>query len=599
MAENKQTERWESPPKGAEYLLLAYLLQQLLTRSARLTPQKTAVWARTRNLTYRELDESSTQLAYLMLQRGLKRGDRVGIFFPKSVESLVCMFGALKAGGVYVPIDPQAPAERVRYIIENCGIRAMVTNAERLMSLGTTVFESLDYCVITDKRGFSAGNTRMLTWAMLGQFPSAPLPHVTLTENDLAYILYTSGSTGYPKGVMLSHRNALTFVDWCAETFKICAEDRLANHAAFHFDLSVFDVYNTIEAGATVYLVTEDVALFPTTVADFIETKQITVWYSVPSVLMQLLLHADLKSERLVHLRMVLFAGEVFPMKYLRRLADILPNTELFNLYGPTETNVCTYYRVERQRLAELDTLPIGRACENTEVFAVNDGGLIVTASEERGELYVRGPGVTYGYWNDAEKTKGQVIPNRFQTHFNENVYRTGDLVTLGNDGNYYYHGRRDGMIKSRGYRIELGEVESVLLRHPGVREAIVLAIPDELTGNRIKAIVAMHSPPDATIAELKQFCARRIPRYMIPEEIEFCESLPKTSNGKIDRVRLRERAILELGRVHRSQHPNATDGIAGQRKTTGVPHTRYGKYCQRDFGKNANSSAEDERNKR
>ena len=517
---------------------MAYILQQLLTRSASLYPEKPAVWARKRTLTYRELDERSTQLAHLLVRRGLKKGDRVGIFFPKAVESLVCMFGVMKAGGVYVPLDPQAPAERITYIIENCGIRVLLTNKERRAALGAAV-ENLDYCVMTDDSGSNGSGNKVVPWAMLSEYPASPAPQVLMTETDLAYILYTSGSTGRPKGVMLSHQNALTFVEWCAEKFKVRAEDRLSNHAPLHFDLSVFDVYNAMEAGATVYLVTEDLALFPTTLANFIEQQQITIWYSVPSALMLLLLHANMKAEKLPHLRTILFAGEVFPMKYLRQLAELLPNVELYNLYGPTETNVCTYYRVERDRLAGMDKLPIGIACENTEVFAVNDQDQIVTRPGEQGELYVRGPAVTYGYWADQEKTKKMVVPNRFQANFNESMYRTGDLVTLAEDGNYYFQGRRDSQIKSRGYRIELGEIESALLSHPAVREAAALAIPDDLIGNRIKAVVAPHETQQLKIADLQQFCATRIPKYMIPEQIEFLEALPKTSTGKIDRVRL------------------------------------------------------------
>ena len=523
---------------------MAYILQQLLTRSATRYPEKTAVWARNRSLTYRELNERSTQLAHLLRQRGLKKGDRVGIFFAKSVESLVCMFGVLKAGGVYVPLDPQAPAERIGYIIGNCGIRVLLTNKERRAALAADVVDSLDYCVMTDDSGSNGSGNKIVPWAMLGEFPASPDPQVTLTETDLAYILYTSGSTGRPKGVMLSHQNALTFVEWCAEKFQIRSDDRVSNHAPLHFDLSVFDVYNAIEAGATVYLVTEDLALFPTSLANFMASQRITVWYSVPSALMLLLLHSDLSAEKVPHLRTILFAGEVFPMKYLRQLADLLPSVELYNLYGPTETNVCTYYRVERERLAAMDKLPIGIACENTEVFAVSDEDQIVSKPGESGELYVRGPAVTYGYWADAEKTKKMVLPNRFQSNFNENMYRTGDLVTLAEDGNYYFQGRRDSMIKSRGYRIELGEIENALLSHPGVREAAAVAIPDEIVGNRIKAVVAAHAAQSLQPVELQHYCAARIPKYMIPEHIEFCESLPKTSTGKIDRVRLAQQGL-------------------------------------------------------
>jgi len=518
---------------------MAYVLQQFLSDSAFRYPEKTAVSARGRSLTYRELEELSNQLAHLLQQRGIRKGDRVGLFFPKCVESLVAMLGALKAGAVYVPLDPQAPAERIAYILGNCGVRVLITNAEKRHVLDTATLASLDFCILTDNPSGPLNGASVLPWSVLTDFPSDHAPQVTLTETDLAYILYTSGSTGRPKGVMLTHQNALTFVEWCAAKFQIRPEDQLSNHAPLHFDLSVFDVYNTLEAGATLHLVTEDIALFPTTLASFIENRGITVWYSVPSALTLLLLHANLKAEKMGQLRIILFAGEVFPMKYLRELTELLPHVELYNLYGPTETNVCTYYKVERERLASLEKLPIGIACENTEVFAVNEKDEIVVTPGQTGELYVRGPAVTYGYWADVEKTRKMVVPNRFQLNFAENVYRTGDVVQVGEDGNYYFLGRRDSMIKSRGYRIELGEIESALLSHPGVREVAAVAIPDDVIGNRIKAVVAPHAGDSLSPADLQKYCATRIPKYMIPELIEFCDSLPKTSTGKIDRVRL------------------------------------------------------------
>jgi len=501
------------------------------------------VWARGQSITYRQLDERSNQLAHFLREKGIQKGDRVGLFFPKSVESIVSMLGVLKAGGVYVPLDPQAPADRVGYIIGNCGIRVLITNGEKRAVLAPETLSTLECCLLTE--GTTEGTTEgqgagsdVIAWPSLAEFRATHAPQVNLIETDLAYILYTSGSTGRPKGVMISHQNALTFVEWCAAEFQVRSEDRLSNHAPLHFDLSVFDVYNTLEAGATVYLVTEDLAVFPTSLASFIESQAITIWYSVPSALMLLLLHGRLTPEKLKSLRTILFAGEVFPMKYLRQLAEVSQETDLYNLYGPTETNVCTYYKVERERLASLEKLPIGIACANTDTFSVTPEGRLA-AKGEAGELYVRGPGVTNGYWADEEKTHKMVVPNHFQEYFEEKMYRTGDIVTVGDDGNYYFQGRRDSMIKSRGYRIELGEIESALLSHPGVREAAVLAVPDEIIGNRIRAVVALHIAGSLGVLELQQYCASRVPKYMIPELIDLCAELPKTSTGKIDRVRL------------------------------------------------------------
>ncbi|HUO26931.1 MAG TPA: amino acid adenylation domain-containing protein [Candidatus Aquilonibacter sp.] len=523
---------------------MAYILQQLLQKSAQRYPEKLAVWARGRSIRYRELEQRSNQLAHLLRQNGVRKGDRVGIYFPKCVESVIAMLGVVKAGGVYVPLDPQAPAERIGYIIGNCGICGLITHAEKRRALDPVTLESLAFSLLTDEAPQTSKGSGVIPWTVLQEFPSDIAPSVTLTETDLAYILYTSGSTGRPKGVMLTHQNALTFVEWCAEKFHITSDDRLSNHAPLHFDLSVFDVYNALEAGASLYMVTEDLALFPARLASFLETQEITVWYSVPSALTLLLLHADLQADKLKKLRTILFAGEVFAMKYLQQLAERLPQTDLWNLYGPTETNVCTYYKVERERLPGMDKLPIGIACENTEVFAVNGDDEIITQAGGTGELYVRGPAVTCGYWADPEKTGRMVVPNRFQHNFEEKMYRTGDLVQLGADGNYYFLGRRDSMVKSRGYRIELGEIESALLSHPSVKEAVAIAVADDIVGSRIRAVVAFQDGIRLTAEELQHYCGTRIPKYMIPEAIEFRAELPKTSTGKVDRVQLAQESL-------------------------------------------------------
>lgn len=522
---------------------MAYLLTQLLTRSAQRFPERPAVWARGHSLTYGELEERSNQLAHMLRDRGLAKGDRVGLFFPKAVESVVAMFGVLKAGGVYVALDPSAPAGRIEYIIQNCGIRGLVSTSEKLRSLDPQQIPSVEFGLLAEQNAAPEA-TNHIPWAALSGFkgsrPPEPRQPTTL---DLAYIIYTSGSTGRPKGVMLTHQNALTFVEWCADEFQIKPEDHLSNHAPLHFDLSVFDVYNAMEAGACVYMIPEDVQLFPASLTRFIVEKQISVWYSVPSALVFLALHGRLGAADLSRLRIILFAGEVFPMKYLRQLAELVPHADLYNLYGPTETNVCTYYKVDRAALRAQDRLPIGRACLNTEVFAVDDQDRVITEPGAEGELFVRGPSVTPGYWGDPEKTHKMVVPNRFQPHLEENLYRTGDLVRLREGGDYDFLGRRDSQIKSRGYRIELGEIEAVLLAHESVREAAVVAVADEEIGARLRAFVTAHNGSALELSDLQHHCASKLPQYMIPERIQVREAMPKTSTGKIDRVRLASEA--------------------------------------------------------
>jgi amino acid adenylation domain-containing protein len=517
---------------------MTYLLPQILNESARRFPENIAVWAQNRTLTYRELEERSNQLAHLLRARGIKKGDRVGLYFSKSVESVISMFGVLKAGVAYVPLDPHAPVRRIEYIIGNCGLKALITTHSKLQTLASGILPDSGFTLLLDGSDALFKTDDAICWDALSAFPSSYPPACDFIETDLAYILYTSGSTGDPKGVMISHRNALTFINWCAETFRIRPDDRLSNHAPHHFDLSVFDIYNSILAGAAVHMISEEVALFPARLAEFIEEHRITVWYSVPSALIYLLLHGDLAHHSLNSLRMILFAGEPFAIKYLRQLAGNIPGAELYNLYGPTETNVCTYYCVDRSVLQQLDQLPIGKACSNTDVFAVNEDGKLISPGET-GELCVRGPSVTKGYWADREKTQRAVVRNPFQAHFSEDIYRTGDVVMLDEHGTYWYVGRRDSMIKSRGYRIELGEIETALYAHTAVKEAAVVAMPDQEIGNRIKAFVCTLQPGMLTKFDLQTHCASRIPKYMVPESIEFCEELPKTSTGKVDRKRL------------------------------------------------------------
>jgi amino acid adenylation domain-containing protein len=344
---------------------------------------------------------------------------------------------------------------------------------------------------------------------------------------------------------MISHRASLTFVSWACATFGLQATDRVSSHAPLHFDLSIFDLFATIKAGGTVVLVPEELSIFPVNLADFIEEQRIAVWYSVPSVLTRLVLHGELKRHRFSALHTVLFAGEVFPLKYLRQLTALLPHPRYFNLYGPTETNVCTYYPVSELPPEWTEPLPIGRACANTDTFAVTDQGTIASAGEV-GELYVRGPTLAKGYWGLPERSKEVFVANPIRpVLWEEKVYRTGDLVRVLADGNYLFLGRRDNMIKSRGFRIELGEIEAVLYRHPAIEEAAAIPVPDELAGNLIKAIIVTRPGQTPTRGDLEHFCAERLPRYMVPSMIEYAASLPKTSTGKIDRpLLIKEHAV-------------------------------------------------------
>ncbi len=525
---------------------MPYLLSQLLTRSAARDPDRVAVECEDQRLRYGELEAQSNQLAHVLAAHGVRRGDRVGIYLRKSLPAIVSIYAVLKLGAAYVPIDPGAPAPRLGYIVRNCGIRCLISANDRLGRLRQAFADGgpLEAVIVADwdapREAAGPPGARLVAWgATVPAAPAASLP-LPAIDTDLAYILYTSGSTGEPKGVMLSHRNGLTFVDWAAERFAITPADRLSNHAPLHFDLSIFDVFVAAHAGATLVLVPTETALFPLPLAQLIANAGITVWYSVPSALILLLTHLDLRQFALDRLRLILFAGEVFPVKYLRQLHEAVPHAALFNLYGPTETNVCTYYEVREIPPDRTEPFPIGRACENTEVFALDETGKLCGVGEV-GELWVRGSTVMQGYWGRPEDTARVLTQNPLQPHFPDRAYRTGDLVKLDEHGDYLFLGRRDNQIKSHGYRIELGEIETALYNHPAVREAAAVAIPDEQIGNRIQAFVALHQPGGVSASDLERYCLSALPRYMVPEQITIRDGLPKTSTGKVDR-----RALVE-----------------------------------------------------
>lgn len=512
---------------------MAELLQQLLTSTAQRTPGAVAVLAEDVTLTYSELDRLSNRTARGLHKRGIGRGDRVGILARKSPAAVIAVFAALKSGAGYVPLDPDSPEERLRLIARDSEIAAILSdeiNAERAAGLTGGGERNRDVLVI-DPQQASSEHPEDSDQALGG---------TGATGADLAYILYTSGSTGVPKGVMISHRASLTFVQWAASCAELRADDRVCSPAPLHFDLSVFDIFASCGAGACITVLPARMTMFPVRLAQWIAEQRVSVWYSVPSVLTMLATHGRLDAVDLSKLRAVIFAGEVFPAKHLSALIRQLPDARFFNWYGPTETNVCTWYEVPSGAAPLTAPVPIGKACTEVDAFAITDEGDRVSSAGQEGELFVSGPGLMSGYWAQPAKTLEALVTNPLPNASDELVYRTGDIVTLDQEGNYVFLGRRDGMVKTRGYRVELGEVESVLYEHPAVSEAVVLPVPDELLGNRLRAVIcAEHEPSREDVLE---HCRRRLPAYMVPDTIEFSDTLPKTSTGKVDRVLLRSR---------------------------------------------------------
>ncbi len=511
-------------------------LHQLLDISAWRFPDNVAVEeSESGKIRYGELARLSDRLRDRLQVIDVRVGDRVGICVRKSTDAVASLFGIMKAGAAYVPVDSTAPASRNAFIFHNCAVKVLIVEARLAEALDLELSKVGFAPEMIVLEGTGAGVPLAKALDRLDAVSPAPsVPSAVPDPSQLAYILYTSGSTGRPKGVMLSHGNAASFIDWCSDVFNPNEHDRFSSHAPFHFDLSILDIYLSLKHGATLVLVEEQLGKEPGRLAPWIADKKLTVWYSAPSILSLLAQFGKLDQHDYSPLRLVLFAGEVFPIKYLKLLKSLWAHPRCFNLYGPTETNVCTYYEVPRLvSESQTEPVPIGKACPHCEPLVVNEAGIEVAPGAE-GELCIAGPSVLEGYWDLPENTAKAFLPGR-ETRW----YRTGDIVVELPDANYKLLGRRDRMIKKRGYRIELGEIEVALYRHPAIKEAAVLAFPDD-DGVPIKAFTSTRNGSKLSIIELKRFCSENLPLYMVPDLFCSLESLPKTSTDKIDYQKLK-----------------------------------------------------------
>ncbi len=473
-------------------------------------------------LTYRELNERAARVAGFLVARRVRPGERVGLALPKNTDALTAVFGVLKAGAAYVPVDWTGPAERIATIFGNCDVQAIFTHSSR-----AALADGAKTSVVLGTDAVAGVNA--FTWDAVLAHDALEAPPAVRHADDLAYILYTSGSTGIPKGVTLTHRNATSFVDWCSSVFNPTEHDRFSSHAPFHFDLSILDIYVPIKHGAAVYLIPEDLGKKPKDLARFIAESGITVWYSTPAILALLGEFGGLDQFDYSSLRTVLFAGEVFPVKQLRRLVSQWPHPAYYNLYGPTETNVCTFARIPTPVPEDrTQPYPIGWPCSNCAALVLDDGREVEAGAE--GLLYISGDSVFSGYWGRTEET-ATVFIERDGVRW----YNTGDVVRQQGDEGFIYVGRRDRMIKRRGYRIELGEIESCLYKHASISEAAVVALPDPQAGMRVFACVVAPAGARPSIVQLKIFCSQNLPAYMNPDVFVFLDALPRTSTNKVN----------------------------------------------------------------
>jgi amino acid adenylation domain-containing protein len=519
-----------------------YTLPQTIDYSADKWPDKDAFRINGKGITYAALVQKANALAYALRDQGVKRWDRVGIFLDKSLESAIAIYGIWKAGAAYVPLDPQAPIARLAFIIQDCEIQVLITEDTKQEQVKQLVAETDLLCAM----GLSTSNEiRTLSWDDIYTAPHESAPTVQLMEQDLAYIMYTSGSTGVPKGLMHTHYSGLSYAKLSVATYDVQPEDRLGNHAPLHFDISTFGYFSGTLAGATAVIIPDVYSKFPASLSQLMADERLTIWYSVPFALIQLLLRGVLSDRDLSALRWVLFGGEPFPPKQLRALMQHWPQARFSNVYGPAEVNQCTYYHLPTLPDEADESIPLGQIWDNTEGLVVNEADELV-ASGEVGELLIRSPTMMRGYWKrpDLNQQAFYYRPSfteqndQQQNHF-DRFYRTGDLVKLQADGQYQFIGRKDHQIKTRGFRVELGEIEIALLSHEQVAEAAAF-LGAELEGSQqIEAAVLLKSGASLTVSALLEHIQNRLPWYAMPTQLVIVDTFPRTRNGKIDRQQL------------------------------------------------------------
>lgn len=488
-----------------------WLLHGWLQRTAETSPDAPAIVEGGRVTSFGELFRQAVSLASALAESGVSKGDRIALVLPKTTDAVVSLFATLFAGAVYVPIHPRWPRERIAATLEDSAARIAIEASDGAPRIR------------------DSGGAAVLSWTEALARPGAR-PLAASTPADPAFILFTSGSTGRPKGVVVSHRAAGAFVSWSARQFAVRPADRIACPAPLGFDLSTFDIFNMALRGAACVLVPESCVWIPRFLTRFLLEERITCWYSVPSVLILMLQDGGFASHSFPDLRLVLFAGEVFPGPSLARLQAALPRATCANLYGPTETNVVTWYETSKG-FDPSRPPPIGKPCPYAEV----------RMDASTGELLAGGDSLMCGYWGRPEETS-----RAFAVLEGKRYYRTGDRVAAGAAGNYIFQGRLDRQIKRRGYRIELGEIEAAFARHDAILEVAAVAHEDRECGTVITAFVRSRPGREMSLIEAKAHCAGLLPVYMLPDRVVALSAMPKGSRGKIDYRALALRAAGE-----------------------------------------------------
>jgi amino acid adenylation domain-containing protein len=489
------------------------LVHHFLEGSARRLPDKTALVCDGRRLTYGALDALADGLAARLRAAGVERGDRVAIFLDNSVEAVVALFAALKAGAVFVIVNPTTKADKVAYIVGNCRAAALVTDQRRLAAVADRLAALPRPPAVVPPAAEPAGR--------------GPVPPTI--DADLAGLIYTSGSTGRPKGVMTTHLNVVTAATSITTYLQNTEDDVIVNVLPLAFDYGLYQVFLAFKVGAT--LVLERSFTYPWAVIDTIVREGVTGFPIVPTI-SAILLQLDLSRADFSRLRYLTNTAAALPAAHIRRLRALFPHVAIYSMYGLTECK-----RVSYLPPAELDRriTSTGIAIPNTEVYIVDEHDRRVGPGVV-GELVVRGSHVTAGYWELPEETAARFRPG---PRPGERVLYTGDLFRMDAEGYLYFVGRRDDIIKTRGEKVSPREVEEVLHAHPAVAEAVVTGVSDPVLGQAIRAVIALRAGATATAADVLRHCRARLEDFMVPRHVEFVERLPQTATGKVARREL------------------------------------------------------------
>jgi amino acid adenylation domain-containing protein len=496
-----------------------------LEETTRQFPDKKALRCSDQSLTYLEVDRMANRLANALIERGVERGDRVAIFLPNTVEAVAAIFATLKAGGVFLVVNHTTKPDKLQYILDNCGAKALIGEGKdktHLDSMQTEV-PSLQFVVVADGDSDAA-----FSFNRIQETHSAERPSVHTIDRDLACLIYTSGSTGAPKGVMSDHSNVAFATDSIITCLDNSEDDVVLSALPLSFDYGLYQLFMTFRFGGT--LVLERSFAFPAAILKRIEKEQVTGFPGVPTMF-AMLLQMDLGAFDLSSLRYITNTAAALPPEHIQALRDKLPDVTLYSMYGLTETKRTTYLPPE-----QLDNRPdsVGIPIPGTEAWIEDQEGRRLGPGET-GELVVRGRHVMRGYWDNPEATAERFRPGPLP---GEKVCYTGDLFRQDEDGYFYFVGRKDSIIKSRGEKVAPKEVENVLYELDGVLEAAVIGVSDPIMGTAIKALLVVEGTSLSERAVMAH-CRDHLEDYMVPKFVEFRDELPKTSSGKIRRSAL------------------------------------------------------------